>query len=197
MKTDPRIDAYIGKSAEFAKPILTRIRKVVHAACPDVEESMKWSFPHFLYKGMLCSMAAFKEHCALGFWKGDLIFGKEVSAEAMGHFGRIKSLAELPSEKKLIGYVKKAMELNEQRVKLPARARSKERQPLIVPADLQAALAKNKKAQTTLEFQLQSQKEYVQWITEAKRPETRAERVKTTVKWLAEGRSRNWKYEKC
>jgi uncharacterized protein YdeI (YjbR/CyaY-like superfamily) len=198
MQTDPRIDAYIAKSADFAKPILTHIREVVHSTCPEGQETMKWSFPHFLYKGMLCSMAAFKEHCALGFWKGDLVFGKEASAEAMGHFGRIKSLADLPSAKKLAGYIKKAMELNEQGVKLPARTRSKEREPLVVPPDLKTALAKNKKAQTAFEdFSYSHKKEYIEWITEAKRPETRTERVKTTVKWLSEGKSRNWKYEKC
>jgi uncharacterized protein YdeI (YjbR/CyaY-like superfamily) len=198
MKTDARIDAYISKSAEFAQPILAHIRKVTHAACPEVEETMKWSFPHFLYKGMLCSMAAFKEHCSLGFWKGDLIFGKEGSGEAMGHFGRITTLSDLPSEKKLAGYIKKAMHLNEQGVKVPARAKNKERAPLVVPADLTAALSKSKKAQVTFDaFSYSHKKEYVEWITEAKRPETRAERIKTTAKWLSEGKSRNWKYENC
>src|SRR5436190_3668388 len=111
MQTDARIDAYIAKSADFAKPILTRIRSLVHAACPEVEETMKWSFPHFLYKGMLCSMAAFKEHCALGFWKANLILSKEASDDAMGHFGRIKNLSDLPADKTLISYIKKAMQL--------------------------------------------------------------------------------------
>jgi hypothetical protein len=115
-----------------------------------------------------------------------------------GHFGQLKSLADLPFEKKLMAYIKKGMQLNEQGVKLPARARSKEREPLVVPTDLKNALAKNKKAQTSFEdFSYSHKKEYIQWITEAKRPETRAERVKTTVKWLSEGKSRNWKYEKC
>src|SRR5260370_32629448 len=97
---NPKIDAYIDKSADFAKPILTHLRDVVHEACPDVEEAMKWSFPHFMYKGMLCSMASFKQHCAFGFWKGALIVGQgggEVE-EAMVHFGRITQLSHLPTK---------------------------------------------------------------------------------------------------
>ena len=65
-KTDPRVNAYIAKAQPFAKPILIRFRKAVHAGCPDVTETMKWSFPHFDYKGVLCSTAAFKAHCACG-----------------------------------------------------------------------------------------------------------------------------------
>src|SRR5437899_8269050 len=106
-KTDPRVDAYIEKSAEFARPILTHIRRVVHAACPDVEETMKWSFPHFMYKGMLCSMASFKEHCAFGFWKGSLLVEKTggEAETAMGQFGRITKLSDLPSKKVLSDYI--------------------------------------------------------------------------------------------
>src|SRR5258707_15517836 len=120
---DARVDAYIEKSADFAKPILTHLRELVHSACPDVEETMKWSFPHFQYKGLLCSMAAFKEHCAFGFWKGSLIVGKGGGeANAMGQFGRIAGLSDLPSRKVLTGYIKEAMKLNDDGVKTPARA---------------------------------------------------------------------------
>src|SRR6185436_13410217 len=113
-KRDPRVDAYIAKSADFAKPILSEFREIVHGACPDVQETMKWSFPHFDYKGMMCGMAAFKAHCTLGFWKGDLIFGKGKTAtdsekDGMGHLGRITSLDDLPSDKELTGYIKKAV----------------------------------------------------------------------------------------
>src|SRR5262245_6764703 len=134
---DPRIDAYIAKSAEFARPILAHLREVVHAACPDVEETMKWSFPHFQYKGMLCSMAAFKEHCAFGFWKSSLVLGEGHEAEkAMGQFGRITKLSELPSKKVLSGYIKKAMELNDAGVKSPTRAKKAPKPELAVPDDL-------------------------------------------------------------
>src|SRR2546425_7837010 len=134
---DPRIDAYIAKSAGFAKPILNHIRKLVHAACPGVEETMKWSMPHFIHKGILCSMAAFKNHCSFGFWKRALIFPKGRAAgnrqdEGMGQFGRISAICDLPGEKVLIGYIKEAVRLNETGASLPARAKPKERKELIV-----------------------------------------------------------------
>ena len=135
---DARVDAYIAKSAEFARPILTHLRDVVHAACPDVEETMKWSFPHFMYKGMLCSMASFKEHCAFGFWKSSLDRrerGGEVE-KAMGQFGRITKLSDLPSKKVLSGYIKEAMKLNEDGVKSPTRSKPKTPREVVVPDDL-------------------------------------------------------------
>ena len=124
---DPRIDAYIAKSADFAQPILKHLRKVIHAGCPQVEETMKWSMPHFDYKGVMCGMAAFKAHCAFGFWKESLIFdsGNAPEKTAMGSFGCIKSLADLPNEKTLIGYVKKAAALNEAGIKAPGRTQPK------------------------------------------------------------------------
>src|ERR1051325_5114720 len=192
---DPRIDAYIGRAAGFAKPILKHLRKLVHAACPDVEETMKWSFPHFDHNGIMYSMAAFKQHCVFGFWKGRLIFGKTGSEdEAMGHFGRITSLADLPADKVLIGYIKKAAQLNEAGVKLPGRPMSKKKR-LVVPAYLTAALKKDKKALATFEgFSYTNKKEYVVWLTEAKREETRQQRLATAIEWMAEGKPRNWKY---
>ncbi|MBM3840792.1 MAG: hypothetical protein FJ398_23110 [Verrucomicrobia bacterium] len=173
-KRDDRVDAYIAKSADFAKPILNHIRKLVHHACPDVEETMKWSFPHFDYKGVLCSMASFKAHCAFGFWKGALIFGKDKGPatpedQAMGQFGRITSLSDLPKDDVLIGYIKKAVELNEAGVKLSVRPKSKDKKELIVPDYFVALLKKNKKALSTFEaFSYSHKKEYVEWITEAK-----------------------------
>jgi uncharacterized protein YdeI (YjbR/CyaY-like superfamily) len=198
---DPRIDAYIAKSADFARPILEHIRAVVHAACPDVEETMKWSFPNFLYKGMLCNMAAFKEHCAFGFWKGSLIVGKgDGEAEkAMGQFGRITKLSDLPSKKVLTGYIKEAMTLNDQGVKSPSRSKPKSPKPApVVPDDLAAALAKNSAAHATFEtFSPSHRREYIEWITEAKTAATRARRVETAIEWMAEGKPRNWKYMNC
>lgn len=196
---DPRVDAYIEKSAEFARPILSHLREVVHGACPEVEETMKWSFPHFLYQGMLCSMASFKEHCAFGFWKGSLIVdqGGAPVEKAMGQFGRIASIDELPPKGVLARYVKTAMRLNEDGVRTPRRAAAKRKPEAAVPDDLAAALRRNRKAAATFEaFSASQRREYVEWIDEAKRDETRARRVETTVEWLAEGKSRNWKYVK-
>ena len=194
---DPRIDAYIAKSAEFAKPILKHLRKAVHAGCPDVVETIKWSMPHFDYKGVMCGMAAFKEHCAFGFWKADLILDRDKQAEksGMGSFGCIKSLDDLPSEKTLIGYVKKAAALNEAGIRAPGRTQPKKRKPLPMPDDFGAALKKNAKARTTFEnFSPSHRREYIEWITEAKREETRTERLAKSIKWLAESKARNWKY---
>ena len=122
---DPRIDEYISRSAEFAKPILSHLRSVVHKACPGVTETMKWSFPHFDYAGsILCSMASFKQHCTFGFWLGSLmpdpdkILSAVGEKTAMGHFGQIKSMKDLPSDKVLIKYIKEAMALNEKGIKI-------------------------------------------------------------------------------
>ena len=194
---DPRIDAYIAKSAEFAKPILKRLRKVVHAGCPDVVETMKWSMPHFDHKGVMCGMAAFKQHCAFGFWKADLILepGQTAEKSGMGSFGSIHSLSDLPSEKTLVGYVKKAAALNEAGVKAPGRTQPKKRKPLPMPDYFTAALKKNAKARKTFEnFSPSHRREYIEWVTEAKREETRKERLVKSLKWLADGKARNWKY---
>jgi uncharacterized protein YdeI (YjbR/CyaY-like superfamily) len=194
---DPRIDAYIAKSADFAKPILKQLRKVVHAGCPQVVETIKWSMPHFDHKGMMCGMAAFKAHCAFGFWKTELILGPGETKEksGMGSFGCIRSLADLPSEKTLIGYVKKAAALNEAGIKAPGRAQPKKRAPLATPDYFTAALKKNAKARNTFEdFSPSHRREYIEWVTEAKREETRKERLEKSIKWLSEGKARNWKY---
>jgi uncharacterized protein YdeI (YjbR/CyaY-like superfamily) len=197
-KTDPRIDTYIEQAPDFAKPILTHLRRVVHAGCPAVEETWKWSFPHFMYKGILCSMAAFKNHCSFGFWKGELILGKKMAEDGMGQFGRITRVTDLPSEKVLVGYVRKAAELNDAGVKVPSRSAPREKKPLVVPDYFTAALRKKKAALTTFEsFSYSHKKEYVEWITEAKTDETRNKRLATALAWLAEGKSRHWKYANC
>jgi uncharacterized protein YdeI (YjbR/CyaY-like superfamily) len=205
-KRDPRFDAYIARSADFAKPILTHLRAVVHEACPDVEEAMKWSFPNFLYKGMFCSMAAFKEHCAFNFWKGELVVGAKgrVPEQAMGHFGRITALSELPSKRVLTGYIKTAMKLNDEGVKPPwlekrnaakAGKAAKQAKPATVPADLAKALRGNAKARATFEkFPPSHRREYITWITGAKREATRQRRLETAIAWMTEGKPQNWKY---
>ena len=197
---DPRVDAYIARSAEFARPILEQIRATVHAACPDVEETLKWSCPSFMYHGILCGMAAFKAHATFGFWKGSLIVdqqGKPVEA-AMGQFGRLTSVKDLPSKRVLTGYIRKAMELNESGVPSPTRSARKPRPPARVPADLARALAGDARARKTFEgFSPSQKREYIEWITEAKTAPTRERRLATTLEWLAEGKQRNWKYMNC
>jgi uncharacterized protein YdeI (YjbR/CyaY-like superfamily) len=191
-RKDPRVDAYIAKSAEFARPILRHLRELVHKGCPEVEETMKWSFPHFSYAGLLCGMAAFKSHCAFGFWKSKLILPEK--PEAMGQFGRITSLPDLPKDSVMLGYVREAARLNETGEK----AERKPREPkkaLPTPPDLAAALKKNAKARATFEdFSPSRKREYVEWITEARTEETRKKRLGTAVEWMAEGKPRNWKY---
>lgn len=193
---DPRIDEYIAKSAPFAKPILKHLRKVVHAGCPGVQETVKWSMPHFDYKGIMCGMGAFNEHCAFGFWKSELILPQKAGdKKGMGSFGCIKSLDDLPSDKTLISYVKKAAALNDAGVQAPWRRARKKRAALPMPDDFSAALKKNAKARKNFEsFSPSQRREYIEWITEAKRSETRKQRLATSLEWLAEGKSRNWKY---
>ena len=195
---DPRVDAYIARSAEFARPVLAHLRRVVHEGCPGARETIKWGFPHFMYEGMLCSMAAFKQHCAFGFWRRakEVIKGRSDDQRAMGQFGRITRVADLPSKAELTRLVKRAAELNELGVKSPRAPKAKKREALVVPDEFAVALRKNHKAGASFDgFSYSHRKEYVQWITEARRPETRARRIATAVEWLAQGRSRNWKYE--
>jgi uncharacterized protein YdeI (YjbR/CyaY-like superfamily) len=196
---DTRIDAYIAKSKDFAKPILTHLRDLVHTACPEVEETMKWSFPHFMYRGMLCSMASFKEHCSFGFWNGSAVVtnGGE-SQDGAGDFGRITQLSDLPSKKILTGYIKKAMKLNEDGVKRPTAPKPKVPKPVVVPEDLAKALQGNAAARTTFDkFSPSHKREYIEWITEAKSEATRTKRLQTAIEWMAEGKPRNWKYMNC
>ena len=195
---DSRVDAYIEKSAEFAKPILVHIRKLVHKACPEAVETMKWSMPHFDHKGMLCGMASFKQHCTLGFWKQSLLENDAFPAQktAMGSFGRITSISDLPPDDVIVGLVRQAAELNEKGVK--AQKKPSVKKDLVVPDYLNAALKKNKTARETFEnFPYSCKKEYVEWIAEAKTDATREKRLATTLEWLSEGKRRNWKYENC
>lgn len=201
-KKDPRIDLYISKSAEFAKPILMHLRELVHVACPDVEETIKWSFASFDYKGPMCSMAAFKQHCAFGFWKASLMKDKTLtknaeSESAMGHYGKITSLKDLPSDKKIILHIKEAMMLNDMGIKLPPKKVAKEKKEIVIPDYFLKELKKNKKALTTFQvFSPSHKREYIEWITESKTDETKNRRMETAIEWLSEGKSRNWKYMK-
>jgi uncharacterized protein YdeI (YjbR/CyaY-like superfamily) len=197
MPTDPRVDAYIQASPDFAKPILTWLRARVHAACPEAEETIKWSRPSFNYKGrMLAMVSAFKAHATLGFWDRDTIAtGKE--REAAGQFGRITSLDDLPSAGEIEMLVREAVARIDagQIPKRPARAPKPEAE---VPPELAAALATDEAAAATFNgFPTGCRREYCEWIAEAKRPETKAKRVEEAVAWMREGKRRNWKYENC
>lgn len=205
-KYDPRIDAYIDKSAPFAKPILTHLRELIHAACPDVEETWKWSFPHFMYHdAILCSMAAFKQHCSFGFWKASLMSDPEGILETkdrdgMGHMGKIQTLKDLPKDAVMKKYIKEAMKLNEAGVKLPPRAKASatEKKDLTIPPYLIKELKKNKTAEKIFNgFSYTNKKEYVMWLEEAKTGITREKRLAQAIEWIAEGKVRNWKYLDC
>ena len=200
-KTDKKIDAYIAKAQPFAKPILEHFREVIHKNCPDVEEKMKWSFPHFDYNGqMMASMAAFKQHCSVGFWKASLMddpkgaFGLE-RGEGMGHLGKLTNVKDLPSDKVLADFIKQGMKFNEEGVKVVKAV--KEKPKLETPAYFLAALKKNKLANEQYKaFSESKQREYVEWLEEAKSDATRAKRMETALEWIAEGKIRNWKYLK-
>jgi hypothetical protein len=196
---NPAVDVYIAKSADFARPILMRLRALMHKACPTVEETIKWGVPHFEYKGVIAGMAAFKQHAAFGFWKRRLMkdpagfFSKGES----GMGGRkIRSLDELPSDTELLGYIREAVALNEQGARVPRSTRK--RPPVRVPAYLAAALKRNAKARRTFgNFSASQRREYVEWLTDAKQEATRERRLASAIEWMAEGKARNWKYQNC
>ena len=198
MSRDERIDAYIARQADFARPILEHLRAAVHAACPDCEETLKWSSPAFLYKGeQLAMMAAFKAHATFGFWKGSLVVGDtDRQATAMGQFGRLGSLADLPDDATLDALIRKAMALTDAGVK-PVRAKHA-KAPIPVPDDFRSALDAKPKAAATFDgFPPGARRDYLEWVTEAKQSATREKRIAQAVEWLAEGKKRNWKYENC
>jgi uncharacterized protein YdeI (YjbR/CyaY-like superfamily) len=207
-RLNPQVDSYIGRAQPFAKPILEYLRTMVHMGCPEAEETMKWSRPFFEYRGaILCNMAAFKEHCSFGFW------GEEIGAVlrdagavqdgGVGSLGRISSTKDLPSERLILGWVRQAVAFVESgNYTSPIAARRKVVKPqpaaLNTPPEFAAALKRNKKASVVfVAFSPSCKKEYIEWITEAKRPETRDKRIETAVEWIAEGKQRNWKYQNC
>ena len=201
MSKSPAVDTYIAKSAEFARPILTRVRAAMHKACPRMEETIKWGVPFFEYKGVVANMAAFKQHASFGFWKQRLmkdpagLFPSRGDSSMGGK--KIRSVAELPADAVLIRYIKEAVALNEDGTKVPRPPRKK-RPPPKSPPDLAAALKRNAKARASYEaFTASQQREYVDWITEAKREATRQKRLATAIAWMAAGKPRNWKYLNC
>lgn len=193
-------DAYIARAQPFARPILQALRERVHEAVPGVEEAMKWSAPAFLYGGkILASMAAFKEHASFGFWQHAQVMGEDAPREGMGSFGRMASLDDVPSKKTLAPRFKRAMQLIDEGTKAPTARKTTAPQPAAEPTpEFAAALQANAAARRHFEaFPPSCRREYVEWIAEAKREATRQARVAQAIAWLAEGKKRHWKYEKC
>jgi len=195
-KTDPRIDAYIAEAEPFARPILEHLRELVHRAEPGIAETIKWGMPFFECAGIVCHMAAFKAHCAFGLWRGGEIAKTGKEDDAMGQFGRITTVAELPPDAVIVKAVRAMVARNRSGGAVPAE-RKPARAPIPMPAELGAALAKSAAARTTFDnFPPSHQREYLEWITEAKTPATRDKRIATAIEWLAEGKPRMWKYRK-
>lgn len=195
------IDDYIERAKPFAQPILKHLRNLVHQACPEVEEKMKWSMPHFDYKGeMMCSMAGFKQHCTFGFWKAALmkdatLMENASKEDSMGHLGRISSLSDLPSDKKILSYIKEAMKLNDLGVKVK-KGKTLPKQELVPPDMFTQQLMLNTKAKKTFDaFSASCKREYLEWILEAKTEATQVKRMTQAIAWMAEGKKRNWQYE--
>ncbi|HEV3029069.1 MAG TPA: DUF1801 domain-containing protein [Planctomycetota bacterium] len=199
---NPNVDQYIAASGDFARPILRQLRAAVHRGCPGVTEELKWNAPFFVYKGLLCMMAAFKKHCTFGFWKHALLQErvKELQPRgsgAMDRFVRLHSLVDLPDQKMLVQLVKEAAVLNEKGIQIQRNATPKKERVLAVPESFMKAVRANRKARATFDAGSYTfRKEYVDWVREAKTEETRERRLRTAVAWMAQGKSRNWKYEK-
>jgi uncharacterized protein YdeI (YjbR/CyaY-like superfamily) len=202
--TDPRIDAYIEKAQPFAQPVLIKLREMIHKSCPEVVETIKWGMPSFEYMGPLCSFASFKQHCSFGFWKTSLIddpekFLQKHSAqggEAMGNFGRITSVKDLPPARIMTDFIRQAMKLNADGIKIKKKKAVPEK-VVPIPAEFQKALSKNSKAKFYFDkFSISQQKEYNMWIADAKTDATRDKRIADAIEWISEGKIRNWKYVK-
>jgi uncharacterized protein YdeI (YjbR/CyaY-like superfamily) len=205
---NPKVDAYIARAQPFAQPIMEHLRQLLHKACPEVEETIKWSRPFFEYRGViLCNMSAFKEHCSFGFW------GEEMSAvlreakvlreDGMGSLGRITGVANLPTDKQMLNWLRQAAGfVDSGNYTSPIAARRsvvKAPKPVLeTPAEFATSLKRNKKAAAVFAaFSPSCKREYIEWIADAKRAETRDKRIATAVEWIAEGKQRNWKYQNC
>jgi hypothetical protein len=197
-KRIPQFDAYIAKAQPFAQPILETMRERVHELAPGVEEAMKWSMPSFMYGGkILAGMAAFKEHASFGFWQHELVMGEGVGRDGMGSFGKMTKVGDIPSKKVLAPLFKRAMQLIDEGVKSPTARKTATPKGTLEPTpEFAAALKKNAAARKTLAgFPPSAQREYINWIAEAKREETRDKRIAQAIEWLAEGKQRHWKYQ--
>jgi uncharacterized protein YdeI (YjbR/CyaY-like superfamily) len=195
---DPRIDAYIAKSAPFARPILEKVRERVHAAAPDAVETMKWSAPSFTKDGkILLMMAAFKQHAALNFWRGQELRGSEASGDAMGQFGKLTSVDDLPGDREFEALIRQAAELAKS-APAPRQVKHEPKPPAELHPEFAKALEANSKAKATLDgFPPSARRDYLDWVAEAKQDSTRAKRIADAIQWLSEGKRRHWKYENC
>lgn len=198
MSCDPRVDAYIAKAQPFARPILERMRERVHALLPDAEETLKWSMPAYTLDGKIVLItAAFKAHAALNFWRGQELRGRAANADAMGQFGKIASVDDLPPNVEIDRLIREAADLAKS-APAPRKTKHVPKPPPEMHPEFAAALAKAPKAKATLDgFSPSAQREYLEWIGEAKRGATRAKRIRDAIEWLCEGKRRNWKYENC
>jgi len=198
---DSRVDDYIAKSADFAKPILTHLRDLVHRASPELKETMKWSSPFFDHEGPVCQLAAFKQHCAFGFWKAALMEDPNQilnqQPDTAGSIGRITSLADLPADEVLIAYIQQALSLNLQGIKAAHRVKATaDKTALSIPSYFTEILDKNYLVKQQFEkFSHSQQKEYISWFEDAKTEATRNKRLETATEWIEEGKIRNWKYK--
>jgi uncharacterized protein YdeI (YjbR/CyaY-like superfamily) len=198
-KKNPAVDAYIEKASDFARPILEKLRSAFHKGSPQLEETIKWGVPHFEYKGIVGGMAAFKKHVAFGFWKSKLMDDPEGlfdrGPRASMCSARVEDVNNIPSQKILVDYVRRAVQLNEEGTQLPTQPKRKGPIRVVVPPDLKAALAKSKRAAKAFDALAPSyRRDYVEWLTEAKTEKTRAKRLATAMEWISEGKPRNWKY---
>ena len=201
-KLNPQVDAYIAKSADFAKPILEHLRKVIHDTCPDVEEVIKWGIPHFDYKGdMMCILAAYKKHCSFSLFKAELMKDPKLiesvkAGQKMGYMDKLTALSDLPATEVLVAYIKEAMALNENGVK-KVRPKSDTPKEVEMPVEFSEQLALNPKAKEIFESKSPSfRKNYLIWITDAKTDATRQKRIEQSLEWIAEGKGRFWQSEK-
>lgn len=197
------VDAYLAKMADFAKPILTHLREIIHTTCPEVEESIKWGTPHYSYKGdHLCMMAGFKQHCSFSLYKAELMKDPEIqdsvkTGKKFGYMDKVKAMSELPSKKVLVAYLKEAMELNASGAKKSKPVKEKPAVDVVAPKEFLEALKRNTQANAIFESKSPSfRKNYIIWMADAKTDETRRKRVEQSLEWIAEGKDRFWQSKK-
>jgi uncharacterized protein YdeI (YjbR/CyaY-like superfamily) len=198
LSSDPRIDAYIAKAQPFARPILEKARERAHAAVPGIEEAIKWSMPAYTIGGKIVLItAAFKAHAALNFWRGQELDSSHSAVGAMGQFGRIRSLDDLPADGELDRLIREAAELAKS-APTPRKTKHEPKPPPELHPDFAAALSKSPQAKAALDgFPPSAQRDYFEWIAEAKTDATRHKRIATAIEWLSEGKRRHWKYQNC
>lgn len=197
------IDAYIQRASPEFQLMMERLRDAVHRHCPEIEETLKWSMPSFIYRGkILCAMAAFKQHMSFGYWEHEAVKGADAVRDGMGSYGKMRGPANMPKAAALKNDIRKAMTLIDEMLSgvapVKPKAAKKAKPALSVPEDFQLALARKPKALKYFDaFSPSQRREYVEWIVEAKREDTRTRRIAQAVEWLSEGKRRNWKYESC